>query len=129
MILRMNFAMNRYDIAFVVTILSKVLLEVQTKCFSQATTCHGTEVCRLGSSQSIVVHCNCSGANWCSWNSPSSERGDNYLIRGSSESLLLEWNSTIGYGNFICIRDNNEVVKSILILPDGKDNSVYCCSN
>ena len=121
--------MNRIDIVNVVTIL-KVLLVARIECFGQGTmtrgtTCHGTEVYVLGRNQSsIQVSCNCSGANSCSWVSPSYQR-DIFSSRGSSESaLLLEWTDTIGYGNFSCIRDNYSVVKSILILPDGKDNSI-----
>ena len=118
----MNLAMNRIDIVLVLTVLFKALLEARTRCFSQETMCHGTEICLLRPNASIQVNCNCSGANsHCSWISQSSKLDDNFLSRGNTgESLLLEWTSTIGYGNFICIRDDSTVVKSILILPVGK---------
>ena len=83
-----------------------------------ATTCGGTDVCRLPSNMEIFkINCNCSAlGGQCSWVT-FADRG-----RVLSNESLLSWNkSTIGYGQFICVGSSNDAttIRNVLILPEG----------
>ena len=89
-----------------------------------ATTCGGTDVCRLASNvETFEINCNCSASGGqCYWVT-FADRG-----RVLSNGSLLSWiKSTIGYGQFICVGGSNgaTTIRNVLILPKGTQYITY----
>ena len=79
------------------------------------------EVC--SPSASPFGDCSCgvfnTGCSWVSFADPYKRLSD------VSSAPLLMWNESIGYGQYMCIREDNltadhNVVRTILILPEGR---------
>ena len=82
--------------------------------------CHNTEVQKLPAEESgqVSFSCVCDVfSKNCSW-SPFSDRSI-IVSSGGSESKFV-WQSSIGYGQYICVEDNSIVAKDILILPQSE---------
>ena len=78
--------------------------------------CHSTELCFLRSNQRVEFHCNCNDSSTnCSWSKFANSSV--HIGRSLSPSeAVLSWDRSIGYGQYICIRDHSIEAKDVLIL-------------
>ena len=98
--------------------LTKLVFIVTVAYACQNARCSNTELCLLTSSQSSPVefYCNCNdSSNNCSW----TRFADPNVSIGISESpseAILSWDRSMGYGQYICLRDHSIEAKEVLIL-------------
>ena len=90
--------------------------------------CRNTELCFFDTSSQpstvdVDFYCNCNDSSTnCSW----TRFAEPSVYIGNSDSpneAVLLWNRSIGYGQYICLRDYLIEVKDVLILP-GKGNKL-----
>ena len=91
--------------------------------------CQTTEVYFISpeeESNPISFECYCNDfSTSCLWSS-FSDRG-NILSSGTSESLFM-WNRSVGYGQYICVKDEFIVAVDVLILPQSKEIITMKCA-
>ena len=82
-----------------------------------------TELFFLPSNGSFDNLCECyNSSTRCSWISLA-DRGE-ILHNGTGESRFVWDGDTLGYGQYRCIDNLSNVVKNLLILPDGENNDM-----
>jgi len=103
--------------AFVTSIQFILVLGILSGNLAQLNQCGETEVRYLGSDQSPEIYCNCNTSSIQCWWTKFTNRKE-ILSSGTSTAVLM-W-QRIGYGQYLCIRDNSTVIMNLLILPNGK---------
>ena len=95
---------------------------LQIRVHAQMSMCDITEVFFVlpgEESNTIPFNCDCNDLSTsCVW-SFYADRG-NILSSGTVHSTFL-WNRNVGYGQYICVKDDLTVVKDVLILPQCKE--------
>ena len=99
-----------------------VLIVTANECLNRID--HDIEIIPVDRSQTQTVSrecsCNITSTN-CSWSRFTDQ--ETILNSGIITSLLM-WHIEIGYGQYSCIDDHSLIVKSVLILPESKENTV-----